>query len=300
MEPEEELTPVSNRPTWQRVLLYFYSQNTLSSIVFTNPKDNSLYKKLNISEKEHRVFNDLVNKGLLTMNFVKKEGNYESYNYSLTREGIKVCKDLESVDEKKDSKTNFNMRDMNFSSINANGALFNNKGDVHLGNKVDNSKVYHIDRVDNSFIEKSSIKIINKYGEKKPKIYGYISLLASLVTIATGIPSLLTKDNIFISPVGWLAIFPQNFGIPLIGVGFVLLVVGIFLISIVDHKYDSMCPKCKRHYSKIELEDPVVRDVEVKGGIRRTTSTKFGCKHEDCDYKDTIKKNKFIDNSDQL
>lgn len=212
---------------------------------------------------------------------------------------------LEIKKEPVEATINFHGRDMKVSNYKMDNPSFGNKGDVHLGDKVsiqnvtDNAKVYNIDRMDNSFIENASIKIINKYGEKKPKIYGVVGLIAGLVTIATGVTSFLTSENIFVSSFKWLAIFPKNWGIPIMIFGLVLAVIGGFLVRAVEYKYESRCPKCRRFYSIKTLEDPVVRDVEVKGGIRRTIKIKVGCKHKDCDYEYVRTKNEFIENDQQ-
>ncbi|MEK6982931.1 MAG: hypothetical protein AABX33_00015 [Nanoarchaeota archaeon] len=212
---------------------------------------------------------------------------------------------LEIKKEPVEATINFHGRDMKVSNYKIDNPSFGNKGDVHLGDKVsiqnvtDNAKVYNVDRIDNSFIEKDSIKIINRYGEKRPKIFGIVGFVAGIVTIVTGITSYLTTDNVFVSSIKWLALFPKSWGIPLIVIGVVLLAFGSFLIRAIEHKYESRCPKCKRFYAVEEKEDPVVRDVDVKGGIRRTIKVKEGCKHEDCDYENVRTKNEFIENDQQ-
>ena len=180
----------------------------------------------------------------------------------------------------------------------------NNTETVNYGNIIhnqtitDNSTTYDIDKKDVAFIEKASITIINKYGEKKPTIVGTISLVSGLITIFGGFDSILERDIFFSWIPNWVPSISNEYGVAVLWIGFILAIFGGFLISLVHYKYESRCPKCKRFYSVTEVGDPEVREVNVRGGVQRTTYRTYECKHEDCDYKETKKFNEFIPDSE--
>lgn len=181
------------------------------------------------------------------------------------------------------------------------------KGDSAIGENakiiksqyiIDNSTTYDVDMENVAFLEKTSILVINKYGEKKLTLIGVISLIAGLITIFEGVDSVLGKKFIFSWLPEWISTAPQNFGTPLIVVGLMLSFFGGFLIYLVQYKYDSRCPKCNRFYALKEVGEPQAREVEVRGGLRKTITRTYKCKYDDCNHIVTKKKNEFIENQD--
>ncbi len=174
-------------------------------------------------------------------------------------------------------------------------------GDINYGNIIhntvtqDNSKIYTVDKIDMSTHESHSIFIINKFGEKKPLIFGVVTFIAGIFTIITGLNSLMPDINIFSWVPLWLAVSP-NFAPYSIAIGILLASLGGYLISLIQYKYDSQCPKCKKHYGMEEIGKPKVRETETKEGLRRTTTRAYKCKF--CNYEKTKDYNDFIPNSE--
>ncbi len=142
----------------------------------------------------------------------------------------------------------------------------------------DSSINYPIGKIDVTNLEKSSIWIINKYGEKKPIVVGVISMSTSIITILSGLNSLLENNKLISWFPSWLTI-PSNYAIYVLIVGFVLLSFGAYLLSLVHYKYDSQCLKCKKHYAMREVGTPNVREVKALDGIKRTTTREHKCRY---------------------
>lgn len=179
-------------------------------------------------------------------------------------------------------------------------------GDIHYGNKISNQIItdnltYDIDKVDIAFHEKASILIINKFGEKNPKIVGIISIIAGLVTIFGYIFDAFSENIEYFSWINsMIPSIPAKYGTLIIIIGVLLTSIGTFLLTLVQYKYESRCPDCKRFYAKIEVGEPTEREVKVKGGVRRTTFRTYECKYDDCDYSENKKTNTFIRDSELL
>lgn len=231
-------------------------------------------------------------------------------DFYLTPEGEKVLRDyllIENSQQKPSINIKVNNQNKgqavnNISATEIKDTVFQNKGDIHIGQKIekqyitDNSSTYDIDMENVEFLEKSSIKIINKYGEIKPLIVGLISLFSGLITIFEGFDSII-KRKMFL-PDWFLPLISEKYAIYVLTGGFLLLLFGGFSVSVVLYKYKSRCPKCKRFYALKEVGNPTEREVKVKEGIQRTTIRHYECKYEDCDYKTTKKRNRFISDSE--
>lgn len=159
---------------------------------------------------------------------------------------------------------------------------------------IDNSATYDIDVKNVAFLEKMSIKTINKYGEKKPLIFGAISLIAGIITIFDAIHSMLESDAFFSWLPQWMPLTPKDSSDVVIIVGIVLCVFGSFVIGLIKYKYESQCPKCKKFYAMDEFGEPKERETKVERGRRITTTRHYKCKH--CGFTDTKKFNEFIEN----
>jgi len=154
-----------------------------------------------------------------------------------------------------------------------------------------NSVTYDIDKEDVAFVEKASMLILNKYGDNKITWGGAISLIAGLITIFDGFGSILDRSNGFSWMPGWIPTAPREFGNYVIIIGFILIVVGGFLLSLVRYKHDSQCPACKRFYALKEMGEPKGRDVKLIDGIRRTIIRTYRCRYDDCGYVAPKKRN---------
>ena len=173
---------------------------------------------------------------------------------------------------------------------------FNNEGDVHIGPKIiqkidDKSVTYDVDLQNTTNIERLSMSITNKFGEKKSVISGTIAVIAGIFTIIEGIKSLM-PTNVFLAGFNWLPILPQNTAQYVLAIGIMLLAGGTFLISLVEYKHNSRCPSCGAFYRREEIGEPMAKDVEVNGGRRRTITRTYRCKQ--CNHTYSKKYNSFI------
>jgi glutaredoxin len=64
------------------------------------------------------------------------------------------------------------------------------------------------------------------------------------------------------------------------------LIAGIYVLSVIKYKYESTCPRCKKHYAIGEKENPQIREVEAHDGIKRTTTHHYFCKY--CDFEKKV------------
>jgi len=145
----------------------------------------------------------------------------------------------------------------------------------------------------NTLVEKASIYIISKYGEEKPTVFGYISLLAGIINLLGGTVSLLGENNAFTSRLMWLAFVPGDLGIYIFSIGLFFIVIGVFFIKIVEYKHESQCSKCKKFYSMKPEGDAKVREVKTHEGVRRTISAPYKCKV--CGYTETRKRHNLVE-----
>jgi len=104
---------------------------------------------------------------------------------------------------------------------------------------ADNSVTYDVDMENVAFLEKASVEIINKYGEKKTTFAGVISLISGLITIFGGIDSILGKNHVFSWLPDWIPTLPQKFSLYFLFGGLILFLFGGLLISLVRYKHDS-------------------------------------------------------------
>lgn len=103
----------------------------------------------------------------------------------------------------------------------------------------DNSVTYDVDMENNTILEKVSVVVINKYGEKKTTFAGAISLISGLFSIFVGIDSFIGKNHVLSWLPDWIPTLPQKFSIYFLVVGLILFLCGVFLISLVRYKHDS-------------------------------------------------------------
>lgn len=188
----------------------------------------------------------------------------------------------------------------NISAPALNDVSHENTGDIHYGNTINNqiitdNSTYAVDKIDTTRLEKASITIINKYGEKNPKIVGMISIIAGLITIFGYIFTIISKSSPSLSWVNdIIPSIPTDHSVIIIAVGLILIFVGGLLLSIVNYKYESRCPACERFYAIKEVGNPTQREVDINGKVRRTTTRTYECKHADCDYQETKNINKIL------
>lgn len=139
---------------------------------------------------------------------------------------------------------------------------------------------YPVDPENVVFLKRASIIVVDRYGERNTTIFGVISLASGLITI---FGALYSVPIAYVTTVGVI--------------GVLLAIFGLFLMKLVSYKKRSHCPKCGRYYSLKEVGDPMEREFEVRGGVRRTTYRTYECTNEDCDYSEERKKNRFISDS---
>jgi len=149
---------------------------------------------------------------------------------------------------------------------------------------LDDSATYGVDKENVAFMEKASIKIIDKYGERNTTIVGAVSLASGLITVFGASYSVLYSIS-------------GEYRTIVSVVGLLLAIFGLLLIRLVQYKHESRCPnsKCKRFYALKEVGDPIEKEVRVRGGVRITTTRMYECKY--CGHEITKKKNKFIHDS---
>ena len=172
----------------------------------------------------------------------------------------------------------------------------NNTGDINYGNVIhnqhimDNSTSYDIDERDVVLLEKLSISLIGRFGEKKLGLIAKIALIADLIAIV-GVMKAFAP--MFFS---YLPTVPQSFGVPLIFIAALLMVFAVFLFSILNYKIESRCSSCKEFYSLEEIGEPKAREVKTHNGIRTTRTRTYKCKK--CDNMETKKFSEFIENTE--
>lgn len=174
--------------------------------------------------------------------------------------------------------------------------------DIYYGNKVtqiinDNS-TYDINKENVAILEKASIFITNKYSLKKITFVGFISLVSGFITIFSTLFSFYKNYPSFSWIPDWFPSIPITYSIGIFVIGLALILFGYFLISIIQYKNESKCPKCERFYALKEVGNPTEKEVKVRNGVRMTTLRSYECKYDDCDFKITKKKNRFIRDSE--
>lgn len=163
----------------------------------------------------------------------------------------------------------------------------NFRGDTAIGENAkiekhihDNSINHTDNKLDLNLIENISKHITNNYNERKASLLGgiltVIGLLGDLISINSILPvgvkiiSFIPKFNL---KLGWI----------IISLCSLLLIVGIIVLSAINHKYNTTCPKCHKIYAMDEAYHPQVREVKAHDGVKRTVIRNFICKY--CSYK---------------
>mgnify|MGYP001587402895 CR=1 FL=1 len=163
-------------------------------------------------------------------------------------------------------------------------------GDTAIGENAkiekhihDNSINYTNNKLDITFIENLSKYITNNYNERKVSLWSgivaIIGLIGDLISINSILPESTQIINFipkFNSTLGWIIFFICT----------LLLIGGIYVLSAVQYKYNSTCPKCKKHYAIKEKSNPEVREVKTYDGIKRTTTRHYFC--ENCDFEKKV------------
>lgn len=169
------------------------------------------------------------------------------------------------------------MRNNQQSQVDNRGASYQGVGAVYNAPVTtivqDNAVTYEVDPEDTEGMERLSMFLMKHLGETK-------MLGGALGAFLTGILSL----------VGWYKL-PGLQVLLFAGVGF-LVVAGV-LWAAIEYKYDSRCVKCNTFYAMEEASNPVVREVEARGGVRRTTTRTFGCRN--CGDKVTRKSTEYVE-----
>ena len=137
----------------------------------------------------------------------------------------------------------------------------------------DNSVTYEVNPEDTEGLERFSLFLMKRFGEEKTKLVAAISAI-----LAAG------------SGVGWYK-FPQIQILLYATIGFAVL--GVAFWTAVQYKYNSRCVKCNTFYAMKPAGSPTVRDVETRGGTRRTTTSTYECRH--CGNKVTKKSSELIE-----
>ena len=147
----------------------------------------------------------------------------------------------------------------------------------------DNSISYTGNKLDFTSIENISKYITNNYNEKKVSAWAGVIAIVGLLGDFVSINSILPNSTQIIN---FIPKFNQTLGWIIFSICSVLLIGGIYILSAVKHKYDSTCPKCKKHYSIKEKSHPQVREVKAHDGIKRTTTRNYYC--ENCDFEKEV------------
>jgi hypothetical protein len=157
---------------------------------------------------------------------------------------------------------------------------YQNVKEVTYGNKYQNvsdgSIRYEGDIKDTFFIEKFSIFFINRLGERKVKNIGIISTIIGIIDIIAWILSISYEV---------IPITLNKYSPYVVGVGFLLVIFGLFFLKIYKYKRISKCSKCNKEYAMEEYKDPDVKEVDTSEGTRRTTTRFYKCKY--CGYEET-------------
>lgn len=147
-----------------------------------------------------------------------------------------------------------------------------NYGNINVQKADDRSVSYNEERVDTRHVENASIYLIQKFGETKLGIAGWIGIVSGIITILTYVNS-GGSQQVF----SWLPRLSQSAGLTLVIVGGVLIAIGAYLLGVVKYKYDSQCEKCKEHYTFKETGIPVATETKVKGGVQKTVLRHYLC-----------------------
>ncbi len=163
-------------------------------------------------------------------------------------------------------------------------------GDTAIGENAriekhihDNSINYTGNKIDFTSIENLSKYITNNYNEKKVSLWSVVVAIIGLVGDLISINSIIPGSTKIIN---FIPKFNLTIGWIIFSICTLLLIVGIYILSAVQHKYNSTCPKCGKHYAIKEKEHPQIREVEAHDGIKRTTTRHYYCKH--CDFEKKV------------
>ncbi|GEM_PF-3927206 len=179
-------------------------------------------------------------------------------------------------------------------SINKNSSInIGNKnlfgGDTAIGENAriekhihDNSINYSGNKLDITSIESISKYITNNYNERKVSIWSGIIAIIGLIGDAISINSLFSGS---FKVIGFIPKFNLTLGWIIFSICFLLFVGGLYVLAAIFYKYNSTCPKCKKHYAIKEKRNPHIREVKAHEGIKRTVTRHYYC--ENCDYEKT-------------
>ncbi|PIU62161.1 hypothetical protein COS83_02895 [archaeon CG07_land_8_20_14_0_80_38_8] len=142
-----------------------------------------------------------------------------------------------------------------------------------------NDVKYPTSKVNVANLEKFSKWIINKYGERKPIIVGGILALLGLSGILFSLNSI--SDIFFSFLPSWFKA-PSDIAVPFIVISVIIFGLGCYLLSLIQYKYESKCPKCNTFYALEEIGVPAVRQVKAHDGVKKTTTRHYKCKF--CDF----------------
>lgn len=163
-------------------------------------------------------------------------------------------------------------------------------GDTAIGENAriekhihDNSISYSGNKLDITSIENLSKYITNNYNERK------VSLWSGLIAIIGLIGDLISINSILPGSTKLINFIPKlnlTLGWIIFSICLLLFIGGIYILSAVQHKYNSTCPKCKKHYAIKEKSNPQIREVKAHDGIKRTITRHYYC--ENCDFEKTV------------
>ena len=163
-------------------------------------------------------------------------------------------------------------------------------GDTAIGKNAkiekhihDNSVNYTGNKLDFTSIESVSKYITNNYNEKKVSVWAGVVAIVGLIGDVISVNSILPGTT---KAITFIPNFNSVFGWIIFSFCLLLLIVEIYILSAVKHKYDSTCQKCKEQYSIGEKSHPEIREVPAHDGIKKTTIRHYYCKN--CDFEKKV------------
>ncbi|WP_319507770.1 hypothetical protein [uncultured Methanolobus sp.] len=139
---------------------------------------------------------------------------------------------------------------------------------------VDNSKNYEVDADDVTFLKKVSPYLINNYGKEKVGIIAAISLIASIITILSLVNPVISGEK----AIPFLPTIPQDYNTLVIGIFFILILIGVTFLNAVYYHSSTKCKKCNQDFAYEPFGKVKVRDIDTVDGTRRTTTKTYKCK----------------------
>lgn len=155
------------------------------------------------------------------------------------------------------------------------------KDSVVIDNSQNKSTTYKTKKKDVTILNQFSPYLIEKFGKKKIGIVGIISLIAGVITILSGIKSLLfsTNSNSFnVLFIEILPAAPQNFGVLIFMIGVILLILGLFLLQVLNYHNYTRCERCNKDFAYQEIGTPRTEETKTRWGYNEITTRTLQCR----------------------